>query len=356
MGARMPRWVFIAGASLLLSACAFLTRALSGGVDHIRFSHERHEKRKIECIVCHEIAYDATTLEASLRPAEKVCMQCHGEEKDKGRCGFCHGDVDARSRAAPARQVSIKMSHADHIERVEEDCRRCHITLPEFTAPARPPPMSACFGCHEHQAQFDQGLCTTCHVDLTRYPLKPLSLFTHQGDFLRSHGPAARTAANSCATCHEQRFCSDCHARTAPTRVELLLPERVDREMVHRGDWISRHPLEARADAATCQRCHSQSTCESCHTAQNLTSRGDNPRNPHPPNWAFPGPGTILHGQEARRNIASCAACHDRGAASICVDCHRVGGVGGTPHPPGWSLRHPPEEIQRNGMCLACHL
>ena len=41
---------------------------------------------------------------------------------------------------------------------------------------------------------------------------------------------------------------------------------------------------------------------------------------------------------------------------SICIDCHKVGGVGGDPHPAGWTNRHPRDEINRNPMCLTCHL
>jgi hypothetical protein len=41
--------------------------------------------------------------------------------------------------------------------------------------------------------------------------------------------------------------------------------------------------------------------------------------------------------------------------ASNCVQCHRVGGVGGNPHPMGWTARHGTEEIDRSTMCLFCH-
>ena len=58
---------------------------------------------------------------------------------------------------------------------------------------------------------------------------------------------------------------------------------------------------------------------------------------------------------EARRDIVSCAACHDQDAASNCVTCHRVGGPGGNPHPPGFTTKHPAPDINRNPMCLTCH-
>ena len=53
----------------------------------------------------------------------------------------------------------------------------------------------------------------------------------------------------------------------------------------------------------------------------------------------------------ARRNIGSCAACHDQGPVSNCVRCHQVGGLGGTPHPAGWRSTAPVS----NPECSACH-
>jgi hypothetical protein len=58
----------------------------------------------------------------------------------------------------------------------------------------------------------------------------------------------------------------------------------------------------------------------------------------------------------ARRDISSCAACHDQGPSSNCITCHRVGGTGGNPHPIGWMQHHDQQEIHRNTMCLYCHL
>jgi hypothetical protein len=57
------------------------------------------------------------------------------------------------------------------------------------------------------------------------------------------------------------------------------------------------------------------------------------------------------HGRAARRDIASCAACHDQGAASNCVRCHKVGAFGGSPHPPGWRSSQPTTAES----CAICH-
>jgi hypothetical protein len=123
---------------------------------------------------------------------------------------------------------------------------------------------------------------------------------------------------------------------------------------MHRGDFLGRHSVEVAADPASCRRCHGQSFCDSCHQAEGLTAQAKNPRDPHPAGWSIPG-SRDFHGPAARRDIASCAACHDQGARSNCVDCHRVGGIGGNPHPPGFTQRHDRAEIRRTGMCLYCH-
>src|SRR5579863_7104740 len=62
--------------------------------DGIGFPHQRHAQAKVECIVCHESVFDATTLgNPSVFPKEAVCLQCHRAQKEKGNCGFCHSDA-----------------------------------------------------------------------------------------------------------------------------------------------------------------------------------------------------------------------------------------------------------------------
>jgi hypothetical protein len=234
---------------------------------------------------------------------------------------------------------TIRFSHAVH-KKAEVECLTCHEPI---------------YDAKVLRGDFlpKEATCLRCHRDLSRYPLQPVSVFSHQGDYVRVHGRAARSAPDVCATCHEQTFCADCHASTVAVKVEFKLPEKQDANYIHRDDYLGRHGIEAQGDSASCRRCHGTSFCESCHTAQNLTRRGDNPRNPHPPGWMVAGPRS--HGEAARRDIASCASCHDQVARSNCVDCHRVGGVGGNPHPMSWLEKHDREEIQRNGMCLYCH-
>ena len=233
----------------------------------------------------------------------------------------------------------------------------CHPTLSEPGAPAHAKADHAsCLSCHEHKETYAAGSCETCHDDLGRFAVAPVATFNHGGDFLRTHGAQALTSAATCAKCHDQTSCADCHAKTVATRIEVKFPEEVAKNYIHRGDFVTRHTIEARADSATCARCHGTTFCESCHTINNLVPKvmTVGARSPHPPGYSLRG-GAEFHGTDARNDIASCASCHDQGAASVCVQCHAVGGVGGNPHPASWLSRHDAKDIPGNGMCAACH-
>ncbi|MEW5848570.1 MAG: cytochrome c3 family protein [Myxococcota bacterium] len=340
----------------IMTACALLGRPNfmpPWRQDHIKFPHARHAKADVECLACHETVYDAEDLQARHLPGEDKCLECHAEEKEQGRCIFCHTDVQA-AQPREASLPSLEFSHVKHLERTEEDCARCHTALSEPKRGGETVAMDRCLGCHEHKVTFREGRCDQCHTDLVKERVQPLREFTHQGNFVLQHRFSARASSESCMLCHTQNQCVDCHNATPPVRVELRRPEAVTSNFIHRNDFISRHNIEAQADPAQCFRCHGNSFCNDCHRMQNLTSTGSNPRNPHPRGWVMGG--TELHGAAARRDIQQCASCHDQGPQSNCIQCHQVGGVGGNPHPPGWNLDHNRNDIQLNGMCQYCHL
>jgi hypothetical protein len=351
----MNRAILLAVAGVL--ACATAATILGTNTaagDEILFPHARHAQAKVECITCHETAYDAKSLTGDFLPAEAKCLECHKQKKADNQCGFCHSDV-RYAAPWPKREPRLKMDHAAHIERVKEDCSQCHSRLAE---PRQHAPITdghaACLKCHNHADQYADAQCTTCHVDLASYPLQPVREISHQGDFLRRHQGVARSSAQSCATCHDQNFCLDCHAKTAMVPIETKLVDRPDRRFIHRQDFLGRHSVDARSDPASCQSCHSTSFCENCHQLEHVAAGSPNARNPHPPGWGLPGSGSF-HGDAARRNIQSCAGCHDQGDQSNCVTCHKVGGIGGDPHPAGFRSRHSLAEARSDGRCFACH-
>ena len=341
----------LAIAALAVSACAGLFNVLADRRDQIKAPHDRHATAKVDCTTCHESIFDSTTLTTVDLPKEKKCLSCHAEEKEKGNCAFCHTRPD-QPLAFTGHERELKMNHTEHLERVKEDCAVCHQALPNpVRTEGLAPKMAGCLNCHEHQVQWDNGECQACHQDLSRYPLQPVAAFSHRADWLQNHSLQARSAAQVCSNCHQQTFCSECHAKMQGLRVDKVVPERIDRAFIHRNDFVSRHAVEAQADPALCQRCHGTDTCQSCHLKNGLVPGASNGLDPHPPGF---GLGTA-HGRAARNDIVSCAACHDQGSASICVNCHQVGGVGGNPHPNSWLLRHPHQEIGKNAMCQICH-
>jgi predicted CXXCH cytochrome family protein len=295
----------------------------------------------------------ATRLEQGVRH-----VQIPANPSKQKACSDCHDTDPKPTLPKRMRYFRESFSHADHLPRVNGDCKRCHKEQTEAGDKApKTPEMATCTACHNHQQDFAGAHCNGCHQDLKRYP-KPVDSFKHAGDFLKVHGQLAKVSAASCASCHEHTFCADCHAaQTGPGKPSFIYPEEMTREFIHRGDYPSRHMVDAEANPASCRKCHGSSYCSTCHEQQNLTPTAVGqplPRNLHPIGWGTDKASGNFHGDAARRNIVTCAGCHDQGAASTCVQCHRVGGFAGvSPHPKSWNKTQ--ADVAKNKMCSACH-
>ncbi len=334
------------------------------------FPHEKHGG--FDCVDCHTGIPKAAKLGESKLPSVVKCEECHPD------IGKPTDEATRKAAAAAAalgqprsRDYQITFNHQDHLKRIKtkevnQACTSCHKELPEVgLARDIAPPMQSCTACHYHQQEVAQAKCSPCHVSLRQYPLKPIEAIaslSHQGNWVREHRNVAKNGADACAQCHDQSYCANCHANaTVPVRPEIRFPERVESDFIHRGDFVSRHQMEAAADPASCRKCHGSFFCDSCHTEQNISFRtrlnGGNPRDPHPIGWANDtSKGAEFHGNAARQNIIGCAGCHDQGPAAICVNCHRVGGIAGVNiHPSSFLSKHKHEDIRKNGMCQSCH-
>ena len=330
--------------------------------DRIHFPLAPHLDVIEECDQCHEGVAGDQVDSSTRRALESACFECHGEWRDE--CSRCHADVGSAGRF-PEKDRYLSFSHDRHLLRTHGDCSACHVephTAPSLVRPtehpAGMPAHPECFACHQMQGFYDRLECGNCHRDLSRFGLEPYESFTHTVDFVRrGHAELARTPASAavCAQCHEQPFCSECHADQPMLRPSERHPESVSRDFIHRGDYVFRHPWEARGDPASCLRCHGTSYCEDCHESRGLTETSAPLRNDA---FRFHGPGVLVpgssdfHGTAARRHILSCASCHSDGMSGNCVDCHQVGAFGGNPHPPGFRSR-----LSRTGapVCRLCH-
>lgn len=331
--------------TLVLAACA---RSLL-----TRFPHRQH----------------LATLECGVegKPACLSCPSCHQGDATPStptaqKCAGCHDDgtqIFARSVATP-RPVQpagkqIVFSHAPHLKlpEVKGQCVMCHAGAVglEGGAPLLPP-MATCLGCHQHEEQFAKNVCTNCHRTADLVKLEPRSFFPHDTGWSKRHGAAARSSPERCALCHTQNSCDSCHDTTRPLGPQVANPNALEREYVHRFDFLSRHPLEAASQPGLCATCHVKTECDACHVTRGVSATIPGGASPHPLGWASGvGPGTNLHGLAARRDIGACASCHDQGPATNCVRCHKVGALGGSPHPVGWQSSEPVS----SPTCAVCH-
>jgi hypothetical protein len=352
----MNRHLGLVIAAALLAACsAKETKPEARRDPPFVMPHSPHLEGDVDCKECHASIVTATAVENRVR---------HVQLPKKGEsCSGCHDTMPKLQIPSRTRDGGINFSHAAHLGRLQGEknaCVRCHTALPEakdteYAAPS----MNACTACHNHQKEFVAAKCLGCHQDLKRYE-KPVESFKHAGEFLKLHGGLARGGAESCAACHEQTFCADCHSpTTAAARPTVIYPEDVKRDLIHRGDYQSRHMVDVQANPASCRKCHGSSFCTTCHEQQNLMQPPGStalPRTPatHLPGWGTDKASGHFHGDAARKNIVSCAGCHDQGAASVCIQCHRVGGFAGvSPHPK--SFKNKASDISKNGMCQTCH-
>ncbi len=301
----------------------------------------------LSCLSCHQGTPQSP--EVWVQPSAQKCTSCHHDGQQKWQAS-----VRPAIATVPAGK-QIVFAHDQHLatKELKGQCVKCHAGAVgvEGGAPLFPP-MQTCTGCHRHREQFEANVCTNCHQGKDLRGLVPVSFFPHDGAWSRRHGAEARTAPERCATCHAQTSCDTCHDSSKPLGPAVRNPEALEAGFVHRFDFQTRHALEARSQPGRCVTCHQKTECDACHITRGVSAALSGGANPHPRGWASGlGALTNQHGAAARRDLDSCASCHDQGPATNCVTCHRVGGTGGTPHPPRWTSTQP----LSSPACAVCH-
>jgi hypothetical protein len=352
----------------------------------LRFSHQKHLAKKIECDFCHEKAPSSKKSSDNLIPNEDVCSTCHPIDREHPEkvsksataCSFCHPQgPDKRVNIPPP---NLKFDHSVHVGK-SIPCVHCHdMGKVDVATRAQLPEMSLCLRCHDGSVSKVRGQfhaparCGTCHLlqpDNTLVQIFPSGLLrpsgklrgdAHTMEFRLHHKEVAANDEKYCASCHRQDFCVACHNGV------------VKPFDFHGNDYISRHPIEARRNDPDCNSCHrGQSFCLSCHERMGVVdpktgvSRGFDPSVPghkkfHPDGWADPVANgkPQHHAWQAQRNIRQCVSCHRQ---ETCLECHvsnKKSGAEGTnpsPHPPDWANSNRCNSlVSRNRrMCLSCH-
>jgi hypothetical protein len=319
-----------------------------------RFAHKLHlagiacgKPGQPECLSCASCHAVSQTTEAHAMPQQALCDSCHTEG--------AHTENVVLPGPPPRPYGEIAIDHDQHLAlpSIQGQCVPCHAGVFDKNKP-NIPPMAECFGCHEHQEQWDRAECTPCHQERDLKRTLPVTFLKHDAAFMRHHGGVAaqKQQALLCNSCHTQSDCQTCHDLSQNLSIEKRRPERVESHHFHRGDFMSRHAIEASSQSAVCANCHAPQTCDACHAARGVSANVMNARNPHPPGWVGTNTNSSsFHGAAARRDIVSCAGCHEAGPLTNCIQCHKVGAYGGNPHPQGWKSNRGRD----SEMCRYCH-
>lgn len=318
---RSDRVIALALSAVLLCAAAPLLAKAK------KFSHRPHVRAGLECKACHAGVELETGL--SVKRIEVDCSSCH----EAGQVRPPKGDWEPTS--------ALNFSHGEHIGRVGGDCSACHEAISKEKLPGH----KECLACH--QADYDAVNCRMCHSDLGSRNLVPRGDYSHAAGWMARHKATASKDRKVCAQCHEESFCSDCHNIRDGMTPPQKYPQDVEARTIHRADFRSRHPIEARTDSASCLKCHDTASCMDCHRREGVDTGAAS--YPHPAGWMAAGSANF-HGRAARADVALCATCHEKGAATNCIVCHSSGS-GNNPHPPGWTSSLPRSAT----VCRRCH-
>ena len=187
---------------MLLSFIAFHVQASENqqeGKIIDRYDHEFHEQKvfktnKIDCSYCHNFEFENGT-KAVLKP---------------------------------------KITQSMFVKPIRELCHSCHQNA-EAKYPKAP---QTCYSCHRSTENMNT--------------IKPQN---HYGvDWLRNHSLNARTADNSCSTCHSNSQCVKCH-----------IARNTVMQKNHSRNFRFYHSIEARSEPQKCDACHTKNYCMNCH-------------------------------------------------------------------------------------------
>lgn len=228
---------------------------------------------------------------------------------------------------------------------------------------------------HKDFAEMNLKDCNACHESQG-------ARLNHGEFWLKEHKLAANSQTNNCKDCHQQSFCLDCHKGGGiDSNLHVSTSGADFMPSTHRTDFKELHPLKARENQRSCQRCHdSKKFCAECHSKFSSNSIMNDshrkqfrniPLSSIGPTHATFSPadckgchvsGVLPHNQwaqaharEARKSLSTCQTCHADG--DVCMKCHSaVTGLRINPHPRNWSkISGKLRSASNNRTCVKCH-
>lgn len=254
--------------------------------------------------------------------------------------------------------LALTFDHEEHNTYVGEvtPCTACHVKGAFSIVPAR-------------------DICATCHQDDFAETVDYPAMKTHRPLWAFNHRAFAKGTTYDCSACHEQDYCLECHKSGFADEQGSFSNNLTN---IHRGDFQVSHPIAARTDPQLCSSCHEAEFCSECHNSFN---RNDLAFDSHRRGWSDLRVSGTRHDQfdesqcqichldsvftshdwqrnharEARKNLATCEACHPDG--DICLQCHSARtGLGINPHPDDWDdISGNLDKASGGRTCRKCH-
>lgn len=244
----------------------------------IIIDHDVHAEKDITCTSCHNrIAHieEGVKLVLSQQKHDNwmsmdACFRCHGREEGEleapAECDACHtkgfdlvpashdakgwyakfGDSSGHAKAAEEESASIEAAHERNAEHEGKE-EHFESAAAETIASSE---VNSCYTCHE--AKF----CSDCHK----------LAMPHPASFAEEHGTAGYASSAVCANCHARSaaeakgtaFCNACHHPASTPG----------------SPWVTQHPAAVKKDGATpCFECHEELQCSYCHVRGTTAGR-----------------------------------------------------------------------------------
>jgi hypothetical protein len=256
--------------------------------------------------------------------------------------------------------VAAEFNHKEHmtyLEGVQPLCPTCHVA----GAPSIVPDIKV--------------VCKQCHEDTFVAQITLPGLKTHDPVWPLNHGPFAKAGAIDCEKCHKQSDCLECHASGFADQMGAFGNNMIN---VHRAEFTVTHPIAARTNPRLCATCHEAKFCSDCHDD---FAPADLAIKSHRRGWSDLAVGGAVHAnfpenschtchtnsvlpqhewsnahaREARKNLITCQACHPEG--DVCLKCHSArSGLGINPHPKDWGdFSDRLRDASGGRTCRKCH-
>jgi hypothetical protein len=121
-----------------------------------------------------------------------------------------------------------------------------------------------CINCHDAAAAGAPALVANGLASDQPRAARPGEF--HPANYMARHSAEAYGRRLECSNCHDSRvFCADCHASTGMSAARVrgrLGPGFHDAEPL----WLLRHGQAARQGLESCASCHRQNECMQCHS------------------------------------------------------------------------------------------